>query len=90
MAEVWTWVSRSGQSISDAWEGLKLGSTSAGAALFTVFVKGAGFSSMRVHQCAKRGPIGIGQWGKRMEDKKTRTLVQEAVKKPFKIISIIS
>src|ERR1700716_4028766 len=56
MAEVWTWVSRSGQSISDAWEGLKLGSTSAGAALFTVFVKGAGFSSMRVHQRATGGP----------------------------------
>src|SRR5882762_11281044 len=33
MAEVWTWVARSGQSISDAWAGLKLGSNSAGAAL---------------------------------------------------------
>jgi len=57
-------VARSGQSISDAWEALKLGSNSAGAARFTVFVKGAGFSSMRVHQCAKRDRIGIGQWEK--------------------------
>jgi len=61
---VWAWVARSGQSISDAWEALKLASISAGAALSTVFVKGACFSSMRVHQCAKRGPIGIGQWEK--------------------------
>jgi hypothetical protein len=50
-----------------------------GATLFTVFVKGAGFSSMRNAQCAKKGRIGIGQWGKRMEDKKTRTLVQHKI-----------
>src|SRR5258705_8577785 len=47
-----------------------------GAALFTVFVKGAGFSSMRNAQCAKTGWIGIGQWEKRMEDTKTRALAQ--------------
>jgi hypothetical protein len=45
-----------------------------GAAHFTVFVKGAGFSSMHNDQCAKKGRIGIGEWGNRMEDKKTRTL----------------
>jgi hypothetical protein len=47
-----------------------------GAALFTVFVKGADFSFMCNAQCAKTGWIGIGQWEKRMEDKKTRTLAQ--------------
>jgi hypothetical protein len=46
------------------------------AALFTVFVKGAGFSSMCTTQCAKKGRIGISRREKRMEDKKTRTLVQ--------------
>jgi hypothetical protein len=43
-----------------------------GAALFTDFVKGAGFSSMRNHQCADKGRIGIGLWEKQMEGKKTR------------------
>jgi hypothetical protein len=57
-------ISVAGHGISDTWEGLKLGSNSAGAALFTVFVKGAGFSFMRVNQCAKRQRIGIGQWEK--------------------------
>src|SRR6202035_5064014 len=37
------------------------GGVFAGAALFTVFVKGAGFSSMNNHQCAWKGRIGIGQ-----------------------------
>jgi hypothetical protein len=32
-----------------------------GAALFTVFVKGAGFSSLRNTPRAKKGQIGIGQ-----------------------------
>jgi hypothetical protein len=45
-----------------------------GAALFTVFVKGADFSFMCNAQCAKTGWIGIGQWEKRIEFKKTRTL----------------
>jgi hypothetical protein len=52
------------------WEGVEF----AGAALFTVFVKGADFFSTHNHQCAKKGQIGIGQWGNRMERKKTRTL----------------
>jgi len=43
---------------------------------FTVFVKGAGFSSMRNTPRARKGRIGIGQWEKRMEGKKTRTLEQ--------------
>jgi hypothetical protein len=47
-----------------------------GAALFTVFVKGAGFSFMCNALCAKKGRIGIGQWEKRMKGKKTRTLEQ--------------
>jgi hypothetical protein len=47
-----------------------------GAALFTIFVKGAGFSPMCNLQCAKKGRIGVGQWEKRMEGKKTRTLEQ--------------
>ena len=47
-----------------------------GAALFTVFVKGADFLLICNAQCTKKGRIGIGQWGNRMEDKKTRTLVQ--------------
>ena len=50
--------------------------TRLGAALFTVFVKRAGFSFMRNAQCAKKVRIGIGRREKRMEDKKTRTLVQ--------------
>jgi hypothetical protein len=50
-----------------------------GAALFTIFVKGAGFSSMRNLQCAKKGRIGVGQWEKRMEGKKTRTLERHKV-----------
>jgi hypothetical protein len=45
-----------------------------GAALFAVFVKGAGFSSMRNSQRAKKERSGIGRWEKRIEDKKTRTL----------------
>jgi hypothetical protein len=32
-----------------------------GAALFTIFVKGAGFSSRNPAR-AKKGRIGIGQW----------------------------
>src|SRR5258705_8088606 len=44
-----------------------------GAALFTVFVKGAGFSSMSTTQCAKKGRIRISRREKRMEGKKTRT-----------------
>jgi hypothetical protein len=46
----------------------------AGASLFTVFVKGAGFSSMNHHQCAWKGRIGIGQWENPMEYNKTSTL----------------
>jgi len=44
-----------------------------GTALFTVFVKGAVFSSMRTTQCAKKGR---GQWENRVDGKKTRTLEQ--------------
>jgi hypothetical protein len=44
-----------------------------GAALFTDFVKGAGFSS-RTFLRAKKERIGIGPWEKRMDGKKTRTL----------------
>jgi hypothetical protein len=47
-----------------------------GAALFTVFVKGAGFSFTCNAQCAKKGRIGIRQWEKRREGKKTRILEQ--------------
>jgi len=61
-----------------------------GAALFTILVKGAGFSSMRNTPREKKGRIGIAQWEKRMEAKKTRTLEYEAVKKPLKIVPIIS
>ena len=46
-----------------------------GAALFTVFVKGADFSS-RNPLCTKEGRIGIGQWEERMAAQKTRTLEQ--------------
>jgi hypothetical protein len=46
-----------------------------GAALFTVFVKGAGFSS-RNHPRTKEGRIGIGQREERMAAQKTRTLEQ--------------
>jgi hypothetical protein len=37
-------------------------------------VKGAGSSSRRNTPRAQKGRIGIGQWEKRMVDKKTRTL----------------
>jgi hypothetical protein len=46
-----------------------------GAALFTVFVKGAGFSSRNPPR-TKEGRIGIGQWEHRMAAQKTRTLDQ--------------
>src|SRR5260221_14311066 len=48
-----------------------------GAALFTVFVKGAGLSVMSNPQRAKEERFGIGQWEKRMERKKTRTLERQ-------------
>ena len=46
-----------------------------GAASFTVFVKGAGFSS-RDPPRAKEGRIGIVRWEQRMAAQKTRTLEQ--------------
>ena len=46
-----------------------------GAALFTIFVKGAGFSS-RNPLCTKDGRTGIGRWEQRMAAQKTRTLEQ--------------
>jgi hypothetical protein len=50
-------------------------SQNGGAALFTVFVKGAGFSSRNPSR-AKKGRIEIGQWEQRMAAQKTRTLEQ--------------
>jgi hypothetical protein len=49
-------------------------SAKAGAALFTAFVKGVGFPSMRNTPRAKKGQIGIGHREWRIEDQKTRTL----------------
>ena len=46
-----------------------------GAALFTVFVKGAGFS-YRDPPRAKKGRIGIVRWEQQMAAQKTRTLEQ--------------
>ena len=53
-----------------------------GAALFTVFVKGADFLLICNAQCTKKGRIGIGQWGNRMEDKKTRTFEKRKIAAP--------
>src|ERR1700674_2976272 len=48
-------------------------SQNSGAAPFTVFVKGAGFSSLN-HPPAKKGQIGIGWRERRRDGRKTRTL----------------